>query len=78
MRQKTGFVGAISSRITLTKEKEGEKARARRKKGGEEKNSNGCTLGFYNGYFKDFAEKKTVGREVPFAGNVFKNPARNV
>ena len=35
-------------------------------------------LVFYNGYFQDLAEKITVGREGPFAGNVFKNPARNV
>ena len=64
MRQKTGFLCAISSRITLTKEKEGEKERARRKKGREEKNSNGCTLGFYNGYFKDLAEKKLLDEKV--------------
>ena len=32
-----------SSKITPTKEKDWKKERARRKKGGEEKNSNGCT-----------------------------------
>ena len=36
-RQKAGFLGVISSKITLTKEKKGEQERARRKKGGEEK-----------------------------------------
>ena len=30
-----------------------EKERARRRKGGEEKKSNGCTLSFYNSYFGD-------------------------
>ena len=41
-----------------------EKEGARRKKGEEEK-SNGCTLGFYNGYFGDsfWPKKKTVGRK---------------
>ena len=48
-----------------------------RKKGGEEKNTNCCTLSFC-GYFGDLAAKKTVGRKGPFAGNFFKNPARNV
>ena len=36
-RQKAGFLGVISSKITLTKEKKGEQERARRKKGGEKK-----------------------------------------
>jgi len=36
-RQKAGFWGPISSKITLTKKRKGEKERARRKKGGEEK-----------------------------------------
>ena len=35
----------------------------RRKKGGEEKKSNGCTLSFYHGYF---------------GVNVFKNSSRNI
>ena len=47
-----------------------------RKKGGEEKNTNCCTLSFC-GYFGDLAEK-SVGRKGPFAGNFFKNPARSV
>ena len=43
------------------------------------KNSNGCTLSFYNGYFGDLAEKKKLLDEnEPFASNDFKNPARNV
>ena len=37
MRQKASFFGPISSKITLTKERTGEKEEARRKKGGEEK-----------------------------------------
>ena len=52
----------------------GEKERARRKRGGEEKKSGGCTLSFFNGYFK----KKLFDAKGPFGGNVFKNPARYI
>ena len=40
--------------------KKREKETARRKKGGEEKKSNGCTLSFYDGYLGDsfLAEKR--------------------
>ena len=37
MCQKASFFGLISSKITLTKERKGEKEEARRKKGGEGK-----------------------------------------
>ena len=37
MCQKASFFGLISSKITVTKERKGEKEEARRKKGGEEK-----------------------------------------
>ena len=36
-RRKAGFLGEISSKLTLTKERKAEKERAGRKKGGEEK-----------------------------------------
>ena len=36
-RQKAGFLGVISSKITLTKEQERRTRKARRKKGGEKK-----------------------------------------
>ena len=77
-RQKAGFLVAISSKITLTKEKEEEKKkRASRKKEGEEK-KHGCTLGFYKGYFGVFGRKKKCWiQKVHFSGgNGFKNPAR--
>ena len=45
-----------------------------RKKGGENKNSNSCTLSFYNGYF---GRKKTFDGSDLFGDNVFKNPARH-
>ena len=54
----------------------GEKERAERKKGGEEKKkSNGCTLSFYIGYFGDsfWSAKKLLDL---LGGNVFKNSAR--
>ena len=47
-RQKRGFLGAISTKITLTNEKE--RSKRKREKEGEEKKSNGCSLTFYNGY----------------------------
>ena len=56
----------------------GEKERARRKKGGEEKKCNGCTLSFYNGYFGDsqlvLGEKKLL--DATFRGNPLKYPAK--
>ena len=52
-----------SSKITVTKERKGEKERARRRKGGEEKKSNGCTLSFYNHYLGDSFGQNTVGRK---------------
>ena len=56
----------------------GEKERARRKRGGEEKKSGGCTLSFFNGYFRVtfLAEKNCSTQKVQ--GNVFKNPARYI
>ena len=48
--------------------RKGEKEGARRiKEGREEKKANGCTLSFYI---------KLLDGKGPFAGNVFKNPAR--
>ena len=47
-----------------------------RRKGGEEKKSNGCTLSFYNSYF--FGRKKLSDTKGLFGDNVIKNPARYV
>ena len=70
------MLSLISSKITVTKEKERKKNKARRRKGGEKK-SNGFTLSCYNGYFGDtLAEKKLLDGKGPFGDNVFKNPAR--
>ena len=55
----------ISSKITLTKQKERrKKKRARRKKGGEEEKAMVAPLVSFNA-------------KGPFEGKVFKNPARN-
>ena len=67
-----GFLNPISSKTKGEREKE----RARRKKVGEEKKSNGCTLSFYISYFGDFWPKKLLDAKDPFGDNVFKNPAR--
>ena len=68
MRQKVACLGPISSKIKLVDEKERRKRRSEEDQGrkGREK-SNGCTLSFYI---------KLLDGKGPFAGNVFKNPAR--
>ena len=45
-------------------EKERRKLRAKKKKGGEEKKSNGCTLSFYNGYFENCRHKRSIWWKV--------------
>ena len=79
-RQKAGFLCAISSRITLTKEKKriGEKERARRKEGGEEKKAMVALLVFIMATLDFLAEKRLLDRKSPSSGNVFKNPARYI
>ena len=67
-RQKASFLGSISSKITLTKEKE----TARRKKGGEQKKAMIALLVFITATL----EKNCWTQKGPFGGNVFKNPAR--
>ena len=68
MRQKTGLVGARSSRITLAKEKEGEKERARRKKGREEKNGlMVALLVFIMATLKIWPKKKLLDEKVHLA-----------
>jgi len=52
-RQKAGFLGPISSKITLTKEKERRKRNSEEKERRRRKKCNGCSLSFYNGYFGD-------------------------
>ena len=68
-RQKAGFfLGQISPKFTLTKEKERRKRKSEEEERRRRGKSNDCILSFlYNGYFG--------GRFWPFGGNVFKNPA---
>ena len=51
--QKAGFLTPISSKITPTKEKEREKRKSQKEERRRREKSNGCTLGFQNGYFGD-------------------------
>ena len=78
-RQKAGvFLGPISSKITVAKEKERRKRKSEEEERRRREKSNGCTLSFSNGYFEDFLteNKKLLKGKGPFGGNVFKNPAR--
>ena len=78
-RQKAGvFLGPISSKITVAKEKESRKRKSEEEERRRREKSNGCTLSFSNGYFEDFLteNKKLLIGKGPFGGNVFKNPAR--
>ena len=52
-RHKARFLSPRSSKIKESKEKEKRKGRTRRRKGGEEKKRNGCTLSFYKSYIGD-------------------------
>ena len=57
------------------------KGKERKKERGEgkdqKKKSNGCTLSFYNSYFREsFWPKKLFDAKGPFGDYVIKNPAR--
>ena len=58
------MLSPMNFKITVTKEikRKGGKERVRRKKGAEEKKSNGCTLSFYHGYLGDSFWPKTNWR----------------
>ena len=59
--EKAGFLSPRSSKIIVTKEKETEKERARRRKGGEEKTSNiGSLLVFIIANLEIFFGQKQV------------------
>ena len=70
-------MGAISSKITLTKDRKGEKERAGRKKGGEEKKAIVVVLFLCYANFADsfWSKRKLLNGKGPFGGNVFKKPA---
>ena len=50
---KAGFLGPISTKVTVTKEKERRKRKSEEEERRGREKSNGCTPGFYNGYFGD-------------------------
>ena len=61
--EKAGFLSPRSSKIIVTKGNERRKRKSEEKKRRTTEKSNGCTISFYNSYFKDsfWPEKKTVG-----------------
>ena len=78
-RQKSGFLSPLSSKIILTKEKERSKRKNEEEKRRRRKKKDGCTLRFYNGYFRAsfWPEKKTVGRKKSiWRERFFKSPAK--
>ena len=82
-RQKTGFLGSISSKITLTKEKRKEKKKERRerkkKKEKKKKKTVVALLVFITAALaKKKIKKKLLVGNGPFGGNVFKNPDRYI
>ena len=58
--QKEGFLRQKPRESQYREKRKGEKERARRTKGGEEKKSNGCTLRFIMATLESFWPKKTV------------------
>ena len=52
-RQRQVLFSLVSSKTTVTKEKERRKRNSEEKERRRRKKSNGCTLGFYSGYFGD-------------------------
>ena len=64
----------------MKEKEEKEKERAKGRKGGEEKKSNGCTLSVYNSYFRVsfWPKKRMFEAKGPFGDKVFKNPARYI
>ena len=73
---KAGFLSPISSKITVTKEKERRKRKSEEEERRGREKSNGCTLGFYKGYYGDsFWTKKLNCRTQKglFGGKALKN-----
>ena len=67
MHQKAGFLGLISSKITLTKEKESRKRKNEEKERRRKEKSNGCIFSFYNGYFGETTKKNYWTQKVHLA-----------
>ena len=63
-RQKAGFLGPISFKITVTKKKNSIKRKSEVEERRKKEKSNCYSLSFYNGFFGDsFWPKKNVGRK---------------
>ena len=63
-RQKAGFLGPISFKITVTKKKSSIKRKSEVEERRKKEKSNCYSLSFYNGFFGDsFWPKKNVGRK---------------
>ena len=63
--------------VIVKRKRKGEKGRARRRKGGEEKTGNSCTLRFIIAILEIvFGRKKLLNAKGLFGDNVIKNPAR--
>ena len=74
-----GFLGPISSKITLTKKEERRKRKSEEEERRRSKRkSNCCTFSFYNSYFRVFGREKLFDIKGPFADTVFKTPARTL
>ena len=74
-RQKAGFLGPISFKITVTKKKNSIKRKSEVEERRKKEKSNCYSLSFYNGFFGVFGRKRMLDGKGQFAGNVFKNPA---
>ena len=74
--QKAGFLRQKPRESQYREKRKGEKERARRTKGGEEKKSNGCTLRFIMATLESFWPKKLFDERSLFGSNVFKHPAK--
>ena len=74
--QKAGFLRQKPRESQYRGKRKGEKERARRTKGKEEKKRNGCTLRFIMATLESFCPKKQFDERSLFGSNVFKHPAR--
>ena len=74
--QKAGFLRQKPRESQYRGKRKGEKERARRTKGKEEKKRNGCTLRFIMATLESFWPKKLFDERSLFGSNVFKHPAR--
>ena len=72
-RQKPGFLGPISSKITPTKEKERTKSKSEEEERRRREKNNGCTLRFYNGCSGDsfWPKKKNCWMEEVYLAITF-------